>query len=114
LRFGGRDATFCLKGGYALERSPNLRLFGLEQDVRERVARTSNDGGNNPMSQRRRSILPTVIAALAVVGLVAFLLGGDGGRTTEAWQNIHPPVVPTQITPDGVPGNAGLPLPASR
>jgi hypothetical protein len=58
------------------------------------------------MSQRRRSILPTVIAALAVVGLVAFLLG-DGGRTTEAWQNIHPPVVPTQITPDGVPGHAG-------
>jgi hypothetical protein len=48
LRFGACDATSGVKGGYALERSPNLRLFGLEQDVRERVARTSNDGGNNP------------------------------------------------------------------
>ena len=66
------------------------------------------------MRQRRRSILPTIIAAFAVVGLVAFLLSRDGGRTTDAWQNLHPPVVPTQLTPDGVPGHAGLPVPASR
>jgi hypothetical protein len=59
------------------------------------------------MSQRRRSILPTIIAAFAVVGLVAFLLSRDGSRTTDAWQNLHPPVVPTQLTPDGVRGSAG-------
>jgi hypothetical protein len=56
--------------------------------------------------QRRRSILPRVIAAIAVVGLAAYLLNGLGGPSGSSWQNVHSPVVPTHITPDGLPGRS--------
>ena len=56
--------------------------------------------------------LPMAIAALAVVGLVMFLLAGDrrgidGARTADrapetTGRNIHPAVPPTQISPDGI------------
>jgi hypothetical protein len=61
--------------------------------------------------EKRRSVLPSVIAAFIVVGVAAFLLSGQGARTTGAWQNLHPPFVPTQLTPDGVPARPGLPVP---
>ena len=57
--------------------------------------------------QGRRSILPRVIAAIAVVGLAAYLLNGRGDATGSGWQNVHPPVVPTHITPDGLSGRSG-------
>jgi hypothetical protein len=56
--------------------------------------------------------LPMAIAALAVVGLVMLLLtgergGSDGARTAgrapeTSGRNVHPPVPPTQISPDGI------------
>jgi hypothetical protein len=49
-----------------------------------------------------------VIAALVVVGLAAYLLNGRGSPTASGWQNLHPPVVPTRITPDSVPGRPGI------
>jgi hypothetical protein len=58
--------------------------------------------------EKRRSILPMVIAALVVVGLAAYLLNGRGSPTASGWQNLHPPVVPTRITPDSVPGRPGI------
>jgi|GraSoiStandDraft_1057264.scaffolds.fasta_scaffold185521_2 hypothetical protein len=58
--------------------------------------------------EKRRSILPRVIAAFVVVGLAAYLLNGRGSPTASGWHNLHPPVAPTHITPDGVPGRAGL------
>ena len=57
--------------------------------------------------ERRRSILPMAIAALVVVGLAAYLLNAWGSPTASSWQNLHRPVVPTHITPDGVPGRPG-------
>jgi hypothetical protein len=59
-------------------------------------------------------ILPGVIAALAVVGLAAFLLSGNGNPTAGGWQNVHPPVVPTQLTPDGLPGRPAVSVPPHR
>jgi hypothetical protein len=56
--------------------------------------------------ERRRSILPRVIAAAVVVGLAAYLLNGWASPTGSGWQNVHPPVVPTRITPDGPPGRS--------
>jgi hypothetical protein len=48
--------------------------------------------------------LPGVIGVLVVIGLAAFLLSSRGHPTATGWQNLHPPVAPTQITPDAVPG----------
>ena len=44
----------------------------------------------------------------AVVVLAAYLLNGRGSPMASRWQNVHPPVVPTHITPDGVPGKGGI------
>ncbi len=62
--------------------------------------------------EKRRSVWPGVIAAFVVIGLAAFLLSNRGNPTPTGWQNLHPPVVPTQLTPDGAPGRPAMPVPA--
>jgi hypothetical protein len=82
-----------------LSREPRLADPRLVRPSRESV---------DAEPEKRRSILPIVIAALVMVGLAAYLLNGRGGPTASGWQNLHPPVVPTHITPDGVPGRPGI------
>jgi hypothetical protein len=83
-------------------------LLSQEQRIAElRLGRPSRRSlATEP--EKRRSILPMVIAAFVVVGLAAYLLNGRGGPTASGWQNLHRPVVPTHITPDGVPGRPGI------
>jgi hypothetical protein len=77
-----------------------------------RLGPTSPRGGRDAQPEKRRSVLPSVIAAFVVVGLSGFLLSGRGHPTATGWQNLHPPFVPTQLTPDGVPARPVLPVPA--
>jgi hypothetical protein len=82
----------------------------LSQEQRIAELRLSSDypRSRDAEPEKRRSILPRVIVAFLVVGLAAYLLNGRGNTTGSRWQNLHPPVVQTHITPDGVPGRPGL------
>jgi hypothetical protein len=75
--------------------------------------RPSSAGTGPAMDETTGWILPTFFAALAVAGLAVFLLTGDrwtsdATRTAATpapettGRNVHPPIPPTQISPDGV------------
>jgi hypothetical protein len=87
-----------------------LRQDLLNQEQRIAELRLGRPSRRSPAAEpeKRRSMLPMVIAAFVVVGLAAYLLNGRGGPTAPGWQNLHRPVVPTHITPDGVPGRPGI------
>ena len=76
----------------------------VEARVVETIRGRTPSEGFDSEPVRRRSILARVIAAIAVVVLAAFLLNGRGSPLASRGQNVHPPVAPTHITPDGLPG----------
>jgi hypothetical protein len=84
------------------------RHLSREPRLAEPNVNPSSRGGRALEPEKRRSILPRVIAAIAVVVLAAYLLNGRGGPATPGWQNVHPPIAPTHITPDGLPARSGI------